>query len=94
LLSAGTSVVLGFPGNTKNQRAWFRRLIDEAKVEHELHYVDVPDETCKLQLRFRSQDLPDGSAWTTEAEFDAITAHIQPPSADEGFNVVRHERHG
>jgi hypothetical protein len=30
--------------------------------------------------------------WTTDAEFEAITAYFQPPSEDEGFNVVRHER--
>jgi predicted kinase len=94
LLSRGASVVLDFPGNTRNQRAWFRRLIDDAKVEHELHFLDVPDEVCKLQLRARSQGLPDGSTWTSDAEFDAITSYFQPPSVDEGFNVVRHERSG
>ncbi len=92
LLAQGTSVVLDFPGNTKNQRAWFRRLIDDAQVGHELHFVDVPDEICRLQLRGRSRDLPDGSAWTSDAEFDAVTAYFQPPSLDEGFNVILHAR--
>jgi predicted kinase len=90
LLAQGTPIVLDFPGNTRTQRAWFRRLIDDAQVGHELHFVDVPDDVCKVQLKQRSRDLPDGSAWTTAAEFDAITAYFQPPSADEGFNVVRH----
>jgi hypothetical protein len=36
--------------------------------------------------------VPDGAPWTTDAEFDAVTAYFQPPSVDEGFHVVRHER--
>ena len=37
----GLSVVLDFPGNTRRQRAWFRRLIDDAGAEHELHFIDA-----------------------------------------------------
>ena len=92
LLSKGISVVLDFPGNTKAQRAWFRVIFERAHVEHELHFVDASDAVCKSQLKDRSKDLPPGVPWTTEAEFDAITSYFQPPSADEGFNVVRHER--
>lgn len=94
LLSKGVPVVLDFPGNTKTQRGWFRELFERANVGHELHFVDVPDEICKAQLKERSQGLPAGSAWTTEAEFDAITAYFQAPTAEEGFNVIRHERNG
>jgi predicted kinase len=92
LLSKRISVVLDFPGNTKSQRAWFRELFERANVEHELHFVDASDAVCKSQLRGRSNGLPAGSPWTTDAEFEAITAYFQPPSDDEQFNVVRHER--
>jgi len=92
LLSMGVSVVLDFPGNTRAQRAWFRELFERAGAGHELHFVDASDALCKRQLRARSTDLPDGAPWTTDAEFDAVTAYFQPPSADEGFHVVRHER--
>lgn len=92
LLSRGIPVVLDFPANTRNQRQWFRDLCDRAQVGHELHYVDAPDDLCKRQLRQRSQALPAGSAWTTDAEFDAITAYFQAPADDERFNVVRQER--
>jgi predicted kinase len=92
LLSRGISVVLDFPGNTKAQRVWFRELIDRANVEHELHFVDASDASCKSQLANRSKSLPAGARWTTEAEFAAITAYFQPPAEDERFNVVRHER--
>jgi predicted kinase len=92
LLSRGISVVLDFPGNTPQQRGWFRELFQRADASHELHFIDVPDALCKAQLRERSRLVPEGAAWTTDAEFDAITKFFQPPTADEGFNVVRHER--
>jgi predicted kinase len=92
LLSKGLSVVLDFPGNTKAQRGWFRDLLERANVEHELHFLDASDDRCKRQLAERSRLLPLGTPWTTEAEFEAITMHFQPPSEDEGFNIVRHER--
>jgi len=92
LLSRGVPVVLDFPGNTRAQRRWFRELFEGANVEHELHFIDAPDDLCKRQLRQRSAGLPAGSAWTTDAEFDAITAYFQVPAEDEHFNVIRHER--
>jgi predicted kinase len=92
LLSKGIPVVLDFPGNTKTQRAWFRELFERGNVEHELHFVDASDALCKRQLKDRSKDLPPGAPWTTDAEFEAITVYFQPPSEDEQFNVVRHER--
>lgn len=92
LLLRGISVVLDFPGNTKAQRVWFRELIERANVEHELHFVDAPDALCKGQLAERSKSRPADAPWTTDAEFAAITVYFQPPSEDEHFNVVRHER--
>ena len=92
LLSNGMSVVLDFPGNTKTQRAWFRGMFERANVLHELHFIDASDALCKRQLKDRSRHLPAGTPWTTEAEFEAVTAYFEPPSEDEGFNVVLHER--
>jgi predicted kinase len=91
LLSMGVSVVLDFPANTRRQRAWFRRLIDESGAGHELHFIDASDALCLRQLRERSRDLPAGSPWTGEAEFHAVTAFFEPPAEDERFHVVRHE---
>jgi predicted kinase len=92
LLSAGISVVLDFPGNTKAQREWFRELIERTKVEHELHFLDASDALCKSQLGQRNTGLPDGTPWTRDSDFEAITAYFQPPTEDENFNVIRHER--
>ena len=92
LLSKGISVVLDFPGNNKAQRAWFRELFERASVEHELHFVDASDDRCKRQLKDRSRNLPPGTPWTTDTDFEAITVYFQAPAAEEGFNVVRHQR--
>ena len=92
LLTRGTSVVLDHPGNTRKQRQWFRDLFERANAPHELHFIDAADDTCKRQLKQRSAALPAGSAWTTDVEFDAITAYFQAPEDDENFNVIRHER--
>jgi len=93
LLSQGISVVLDFAAATKSQRAWFRGLIERAQVVHELHFIDASDALCKRQLRERSAGLPAGTPWTSEADFEAITAYFQAPSDDEQFNVVRHDHH-
>lgn len=92
LLTRGVPVVLDFAANTRSMRAWFRQLIDASGAGHELHYVDASDALCKRQLAHRSKDHPPGTKWTTDADFDAITASFQPPADDEGFTVVRHPR--
>jgi predicted kinase len=92
LLSLGRSVVLDFPGNAKSQRAWFRQLLEISGADHELHLIDASDDVCKRQLRERSKGLPPGTPWTTDAEFDVITVYFEPPSIDEHFNIIRHER--
>jgi predicted kinase len=92
LLSKGIPVVLDFPANTRTQRTWFRELLERTNTPHELHFLDASDAFCKRQLRDRSKDLPPGTRWTTDTEFDAITKYFQPPSEDELFNIVRHER--
>jgi len=92
LLALGTSVVLDFPGNTRPQRAWFRELFEQAGADHELHFIDAPEALCKRQLRERSKQLPPGTPWTSEAEFDVIMAHFVAPAEDEGFNVIPHHR--
>src|SRR5262250_1108756 len=80
LLSKRISVVLDFAAATKTQRVWFRELIERTHVEHELHFVDAPDAVCKSQLQDRSRELPAGTPWTTDADFEAINAYFEAPS--------------
>jgi len=94
LLSLGMTVVLDFPGNTRTARAWFREMYESADADHELHFVVASDDLCKRQLRQRSMELglEPGAKWTTDGDFEEVTTYFEPPTADEGFNVVRHER--
>ncbi|MGB3534563.1 MAG: ATP-binding protein [Microcoleaceae cyanobacterium] len=92
LLLQNISVILDFPGNTSSQRRWFRSIFESAEVNHLLHYIVASDELCKQQLKIRSQQLPPNSAFTTEAEFEAITQYFQPPTPDEGFNIKTYPR--
>lgn len=94
LLSAGLTVVLDFPANTRNARAWFRALYQQAGADHELHFIVASDALCKSQLKQRRLELnlPVGAKWTTDADFDEVTAYFEPPAQDEHFNVIRHER--
>ena len=92
ILAHGTSVVLDFPANTKDQRSWLGNLYDQQDISHILHYVEVSDEVCKRQLKQRSKDKPEGAVFTSEAEFDAITKYFQPPLESEGFNIIRYQQ--
>lgn len=89
LLRIGVSVVLDFPANTVATRAWMRGVYERAGAAHALHLLDVPDEVCKARLRARNA-AGDHPFETSDAEFDQISRHFAPPTADEGFNVIRH----
>jgi predicted kinase len=89
ILRQGLSVVLDFPANTVRQRAWMRSLIDEAKVPHELHHLDVPEAICKQRLRQRNVSGTH-QFQVSDAEFEQFTSYFVPPGPDEGFNVIVH----
>ena len=92
LLKAGLSVVMDFPANTKGQRAWFKKIYSEHDLPHQLHYIKVSDEMCINQLKKRSENLPAGTAFTSEEEFHVVNSYFQPPSEQEGFNIQLHVR--
>ena len=91
ILRQGLSVVLDFQANTVRVRGWMRSLIDEAKVPHELHWLDVPDAICKQQLSRRNAG-GEHAFQVSDAEYDLFTRYFVPPGPDEGFNVVVHKR--
>ncbi|WP_366863885.1 AAA family ATPase [uncultured Roseibium sp.] len=49
-------------------------------------FPDVPDEVCKERLRQRNAAGKHEFS-VSEAEFDRISSHFQPPAADENFNL-------
>lgn len=90
LLNAGASVVLDFPANTVEQRAWMRSILEKTTAAHQLHLLDAPDEVCLTRLRMRNSQ-GDHPFAVTEAQFRQFSSHFLAPTRDEGFNVVRHE---
>jgi predicted kinase len=87
LLHKGNNVVMDFPANTKNQRAWFKEIFESANVKHILHFVDKTDDICKAQLRKRNENLPKDAPLTSEETFDAITKYFETPQDEEGFTI-------
>ena len=89
LLRAGLSVVLDFQANTLAVHRWMRTLIDGADAAHELHFLDVPDETCKRRLRERN--AAGGHPYqASDADYELFTRYFVRPAPDEGFNIVVH----
>ncbi|MEM9632348.1 MAG: ATP-binding protein [Pseudomonadota bacterium] len=89
LLKEGLSVVLDFPANTIENRQWMMGLIKTADCQHQLHFFDVPNEICKTRLNVRNASGKHEFS-VSEEEFDRISSHFQPPTVDEGFNVLIH----
>jgi len=89
ILGHGVSVVLDFPANTIDYRSWMRSLIEEARVSHELHVLDVPDAVCKQRLRDRNAGGKH-PFHVSESDYDLFTSYFVPPAPAEGFNLVIH----
>jgi predicted kinase len=89
LLKAGLSVVLDFQANTLASRRWMRTLIDDSDAAHELHFLDIPDETCLHRLRARNA-AGEHPYQASDAEFALFTRYFVPPTLAEGFNIVVH----
>lgn len=90
LLRSGLSVVLDFPANTLQQRAWLRSLFEASGSAHRLHFLDVTDTVCKARLRQRNREETHDFA-PDEKAFDLVTGYFVPPRPEEGFNIIRHD---
>ena len=93
LLTAGLSVVLDFPANTRGQRRWFKEIVEKTGVSHKLHFLDVSDEVCLARLRERNASS-DHPFKVTDTQFREFTSYFSVPEPDEGFVIVQHEGSG
>lgn len=87
ILSAGATVVLDFPGNTRKQRTWFKNICSGRGIPHKLYYVVAEDEVCLRQLKQRQKEQPERAQFDTEEVFRLVTDYFEPPEESEGFNV-------
>ena len=93
LMSCGISVVLDYPANTPETRAWMRSILDGTKAKHQMHVLDVPDDVCLARLKKRNATGAHEFA-VTEAQYRQFTKHYVPPTAEEGFKLVIHPFRG
>jgi len=89
LLTNGLSVVLDFPANTPGSRRWMRDIINEANCAHALHFLDVPDDVCRVRMHARNASGAHEYK-VSDAQFNEITALFVSPHEDEGFKIIRH----
>lgn len=88
ILVSGTDVVMDFPANKIPQREWFRSIFSEIQAQHELVYIDQPNEICLEQIAKRRIEQPDRAATDTEEMFELVTKHFVAPTSDKGFNTT------
>ena len=86
LLRSGLSIVLDFPANTVELRRWMLGVARDAGAPHLLHFLDLPDETCRARLRRRNAAGAHEYV-VSDAEFDVITSYFQPPEEAEGLSI-------
>ncbi|WP_319531361.1 ATP-binding protein [uncultured Cohaesibacter sp.] len=88
LLTRGQDVVLDFPANTVEQRAWLKGISDEVGAGHLLHFLDVQDDVCLAQIRERVSQQPKRAKTDTEEMFFQMARYFEPPLAEEGLTIV------
>ena len=89
ILLSGKDVVMDFPANTPNQRAWFNEMFSEVHAPHRLIFIDVANEVCLERIEKRRHEQPERAATDTVEMFERMTAYFSPPSREEGFNIER-----
>lgn len=87
MLLVGTSVVMDFPANTRDQRLWFREVAETAAAPHRMIYLNLSDEQCLEQLRHRRMVDPSRAAFDTEENFKLITRFFEAPDRHEGLEI-------
>ena len=87
LLRTGTDVVMDFPANTKRQRECFKQLISRAEAPYEFLYLKASDELCLKQISQRKIEQPQRALFDTEAVFNQVNKHFEPPHEGEGLEI-------
>ena len=89
LLNAGLSVVLDFPANRIDNRAWMRGLLEQTKADNRLHVLTIPEDARRARFNARNAQ-GDHPFSVTDEQYEAMSVYFQEPSEDEGFTLVQH----
>ncbi|WP_430474887.1 AAA family ATPase [Thalassospira lucentensis] len=90
LLLGGVSVVLDFQANTVSSRNWMRDVFEDVGAGHKLHFLDLDEDICMQRLRARNLAGTHQFA-ASDAQFYQICAAFEPPSDDEGFDMITYD---
>jgi predicted kinase len=88
ILKSGVSVVMDFPGNTRNQRAWLLQICNKINAKHQLIFLNLSDQECLKNLKRRRTIAPERAMFDTEQMFQQVRAYFQAPAADEGLTIL------
>ena len=89
-LALGTSVVLDWNHWSRQRRAQARERASARGFELVVHYLDVPVELAVKRATARRESGPRDAHIIAEAGVRHMSTLLEPPSASEGFVVVRH----
>lgn len=90
LLGAGVSVVLDYPANTVETRAWMRGILAGTDAAHVMHVLDLPDEVCLDRVNARNAE-GEHPFTLSEEQFRKLSQHYVAPTPDEGFTLRLHD---
>lgn len=79
LMTAGQSVILDFPVNTRSTHRWFVSFRQAAGDPLVLHYLEASEETCLHRIAERNESLPEGAHRISKQEYRHVTAYFEPP---------------
>lgn len=88
LLRLGTSVVLDFPANTRQARAGFIKLANDAQARHEAVFLNTSDERCLTQIAQRAKEQPERAKTDTPDMFAATLSYFEAPDDAESLNLT------
>jgi hypothetical protein len=66
-----------------------RGIFEATGSAHRLHLLDVPDEICLARLQLRNASGRHEYV-VSRAEFEEFTGCFEPPTPEEGFDIVAH----
>jgi predicted kinase len=89
-LALGTSVVLDWNHWSRQRRAEARERARATGFELVVHYLDVPVDLAVKRAMARRESNPSDAHIITEEGVRHMSTILEPPSASEGFIVVRH----
>ncbi|MFQ5435597.1 MAG: alpha/beta fold hydrolase [Anaerolineae bacterium] len=88
LFDLGVDVVLDWSlWNPDRRQKWVNR-VQSAGANYKLYYLNIPQTVLHRRLAERNVNLPPGAHPIPPAELDRFLPIFQPPTDEEGLNVV------